>query len=126
MAILVLLAASARAKIITASYSLNVNRTFLNRFTVCRDLVFINNGLTFLIRFDVSLHNISSYFFLNRSSHSIEHLKTFELILAKRIRTTVSTQVNPLTQLIHCINMIHPFAIYGTKHDYLLEFTHQF
>ncbi|MNF02061.1 hypothetical protein D3C80_2011570 [compost metagenome] len=34
--------------------------------------------------------------------------------------------MNTLTQLIHRIDMIHPFAVYRAKHNDLLKLTHHF
>ncbi|MNN99433.1 hypothetical protein D3C81_2190690 [compost metagenome] len=68
-----------------------MHRTLLSRLSVGRDFVLFYHRLTFLVGFDVRLHNIRSDFLLNGGSHGVEHLKALKLIFTQRIGTAVST-----------------------------------
>src|SRR5699024_5945748 len=72
------------------------------------------------------LHDIFGNFFFNLNNHFLKHLESFCLIFLQWIILSICTQVNTLTQLVHLVDMIHPFGINRTQYDYFLKFTHLF
>ena len=49
--------------------------------------------------------------FLNCIRHLFKHIKCLEPIFYQRIALSICLHANPLTQLIHIIDIIHPFAV---------------
>ena len=62
--------------------------------------------------------------FLNASCHLIKHLVSDHLVLNLWISLAISLKTDSLTQLIHIINMIHPFCVDHFQENDTLNLTH--
>ena len=59
-------------------------------------------------------------------AHLLEHIIRRKFIFCQRVSLCISMQPNPLTHLIHIINMIHPFLVNHAQHHHALQLTHAF
>ena len=60
---------------------------------------------------DYRIEDYTQRFFVDGIQHRGEHLETFALILDERIFLSVSSQTNPLSEMVHIIEVIFPFLI---------------
>ena len=124
MALLILLSASAPARIIRIDLLL---LSLLRRALL--GLVTVGSGhLRDLLTFDLLLHLYMVHHpqrvFLDGTGHGIEHVIAFHLIHNLRILLPVCGKADALTQLVHIVNMVHPVTVHGTKQEYTLDLTH--
>ena len=61
---------------------------------------------------------------LNGQRHFVKHLISGHLVFHLGISLSIGLQADTLTQLIHIIDMIHPFIIHNFQKDHTLQFTH--
>lgn len=56
--------------------------------------------------------------------HRVKHIKAFALVLDNRIVLTVCTQADAVSQFGHCIDVVHPLAVYVLEQYNALQLTH--
>ena len=60
---------------------------------------------------------------LDSCDHTVKHFISLKFIFHLRISLSVSLQADTLTELIHIVNMIHPFLIDNFQKDHTLQLT---
>ena len=124
MAVLVLLSASARARIVRVDLlRFALDGLLLKRIVLVRshDLC---GGLTFNLLLDPYMVEHAERLFLDHLGHLLEHLEAVHTVLDLRIMLRISRKTDSLAKLFHIIDVIHPSRIdYLKKHD-PFEFTH--
>ncbi len=62
--------------------------------------------------------------FADCGDHFIEHVIAFDSIFDNRVFLAVGTKVHSLTELVHIVDMVHPFLVDHPKQDKALEMAH--
>ena len=82
-------------------------------------VIFVRPGyfgylLTFRFLFHTDVHQNANRILLDAGGHDVEHLVACHLIFYQRISLAVGLESDPLTELIHIVDVVHPFPV-----DYL-------
>src|SRR6187397_1586553 len=130
MALLVLLAAAARARVVAADlWSFVPDR--LHRGIVAAGIVHderltgrMSNrwrGLCFLGDDRTETPEIADRLGVNPFLHLLEHLEAFLLVLDKRIALPIAAQANAFLEVIQAVEMILPLLVGDLEHDVALD-----
>ena len=112
MAVLVLLAASARAGIIGIDLLLRSSLGLFDGSLVLIGACDLGDffSLHFLLYFDMEQY--TDRLFHDIAVHLIEHVVAGDLVLDKRIVLSKGLQADTLAELVHIVDVIHPLSVY--------------
>ena len=112
VAILILFAAAARTRLVSAYFLARSDRLFFDRLlTTAACAGYFGNPLSFnrlLVYSDLCGNDVLCRILTNGLDHFVEHIKAFHSVCGVRVVLTVASQIHAAAQFFHGVDVIHP------------------